>query len=230
MNNGDNQKSKIENCLCVSIGNMPALDCFKLASQYPLVEIRFDLLSDIAADNMHVLGLHCRQWIATCRPGNLTQQERTKLLAAAIYARATYIDIEYEAEPDYRQALMDLARQHSSKVIISYHNFETTPEIDALNDIIRQSKEMGADYVKLVTTATCAADCARIMSLYAQHDNLLAFAMGAAGKITRVAMPFLGAAFTYVCADEAHKTAPGQLTAPEMEGIIRKMSVFHCFK
>ena len=210
--------------ICVSIGEMSFLNCLKLASQFPLVEIRLDLLK-LTPENIDVLGLQCRQWIATCREGNHTEDERTTLLSAAIYAGATYLDIEYEAELNYRQALMNLAKEYNCKVIISYHNFETTPEIDTLNHIIRQSKEMGADYVKVVVTANSYADSALIMSLYGQHDNLLAFAMGNIGKITRIASPFLGAAFTYVCANEAHQTAPGQLTAAEMETIIDILNV-----
>jgi len=84
---------------------------------------------------------------------------------------------------------------------------------------------MGADCVKLAVTANSPADCARIMSLYEHHDNLLAFAMGETGKITRIAAPFLGAEFTFVSVDEANKTAPGQLTAAQMKTIFNVMSL-----
>ncbi len=199
---------------------MPFGTCLQLASAWPLVEIRLDLVK-LDPEKIETLAMQCRQWIATCRPGNHTEHDRTVLLAAAIRAGATYVDIEYEAEPGYRQALMDLAKQCQCKVIISYHNFESTPDINTLNQIIRHSTVMGADCVKLAVTANSPADCARVMSLYSQHDRLVAFAMGEAGKITRVAAPFLGADFTFASIDEAHLTAPGQLTASQMEVIYR---------
>ena len=207
--------------ICVSLGGMPFGTCLHYASAWPLVEIRLDLIHHLDPEKIDILAMQCRQWIATCRPGKYTERERTVLLAAAIRAGATYVDIEYEAEPDYRQTLIDLAKDHHCKVIISYHNFESTPDVNTLNQIIRHATVMGADCVKLAVTACSEADCARIMSLYGQHNHLIAFAMGEAGKITRVAAPFLGADFTFASVDEAHLTAPGQLTASQMEMIYR---------
>ena len=206
--------------ICVSLGGMPFGTCLQMASACPLVEIRLDLLK-LDPEKIEILAMQCRQWIATCRQGNLTERERTVLLSAAIRSGATYVDIEYEADSVYRQTLVDLARQYQCKVIISYHDFETTPDTDVLNRIIEHSFEMGANYVKLAVTANSPADCARIMSLYSQHDHIVAFAMGEVGKITRVAAPFLGAEFTFVSVDEAHLTAPGQLTASQMETMYR---------
>ena len=214
---------KPETKICVSLGGMPFGTCLQLASAWPLVEIRLDLLQ-LDPEKIEILAMQCRQWIATCRPGNLAERERTVLLSAAIRAGATYVDIEYEAEPNYRQALVSLARQYQCKVIISYHNFESTPDADTLNRIIRHSVVMGADCVKLAVTANSPADCSQIMSLYCRHDNIIAFCMGETGKITRIAAPFLGAAFTFASIDKAHLTAPGQLTASQMTGIFKMLS------
>ena len=209
--------------ICVSLGGMPFHTCMQLALKLPLVEVRLDLLKP-DPEKIELLAMQCRQWIATCRPENFTEQERTAFLSAAIRAGATYVDIEYEAEPAYRQPLIDLAQQYQCKIIISYHNFELTPDIEALNLIAKRSAEMGADCVKIATTANSPADCARVMSLYDRHEHIIAFAMGDIGKITRIAAPFLGAGFTFASIDEAHLTAPGQLTASQMEVIYRAMN------
>ena len=210
----------MEHKICVSLGGLPFNMCLQLASLYPFVEIRLDLLK-ISPERIDTLALQCRHWIATCRPCNLSEIERTALLSAAIRAGATYVDIEYEADLEYRQPLIDLAKQHRCKVIISYHNFELTPDSDTLEQIIQNSISMGADLVKIAVTANTFADCSRIMSLYSQYSNLVAFAMGEAGKITRIAVPFVGAEFTYASVDEATQTAPGQLTVSQMEDIFR---------
>lgn len=206
--------------ICISLGEMPFGRCLHLASEWPLVEIRLDLMN-LDPEKIDILAMQCRQWIATCRQGKYTARERTTLLAAAIRAGATYVDIEYEAEYDYRQMLIDLAKKHRCKVIISYHNFESTPDVDVLNKIVRRSTAMGADCVKIAITACSEVDCAKIMSLYSQYNHLVAFAMGDIGKITRIAALFLGADFTFASVDEAHLTAPGQLTVSQMEMICR---------
>ena len=209
--------------ICVSIGGMALNECMQLAAAFPLVEIRLDLIK-LDPPKIELLAAQCRQWISTCRPGSLTERERTVLLAASIRCGATYVDIEYEAEPEYRRALMELAWKFRCKVIISYHHFELTPDDDTLDRIIRHSVVMGADLVKLAVTANSPADCARVMSLYSRHDHLVAFAMGETGKITRIAAPFLGAEFTFVSVDEAHLTAPGQLTVSQMKAILEMMA------
>ncbi len=206
--------------ICISLGGMPFGTCLQLASAWPLVEVRLDLMK-LDPEKIDVLAMQCRQWVATCRPGDYTERERAVLLSAAIRAGATYVDIEYESDATYRQPLIDLAKQYQCKVIISYHNFESTPTVNNLNQIIRHSTVMGADRVKIAVTACTTADCSRVMALYEQHDNLIAFAMGETGKITRIAAPFLGADFTFASIDEAHLTAPGQLTVSQMEVVYR---------
>ena len=215
-----NVDTDISKKICVSLGGIPFTTCLQLASAWPLVEIRLDLLK-LHPETIEILAMQCRQWIATCRPGNLTEHERTGLLAASIRSGATYVDIEYEAETLYRQTLVDLAKQYQCKVIISYHNFETTPDTDTLNRIIRHSDVIGADCVKIAVTANSPADCSRVMALYSQHNHIVAFAMGESGKITRIAAPFLGAEFTFASVDEAHLTAPGQLTVSQMKTIFK---------
>ena len=206
--------------ICVSLGGMPFATCMRLASAFPLVEIRLDLLK-LNPKKIDLLAMQCRQWIATCRPGNLNDYERTVLLSAAIRSGATYIDIEYEGDFVYRQQLIELARKQQCKVIISYHNFQTTPDVFILNQIVKHATKMqGADLVKIATMANSTADSAKVMSLYAKHNNLIAFVMGEIGKITRIAAPFLGAEFTFACADEDHLTAPGQMTAAQMEEVL----------
>lgn len=210
--------------ICVSIGEPVFGKCLQEVAARPLVEIRLDLMK-LDPEKIDVLAMQCRQWVATCRPGSYTERERTVLLSASVRSGAAYIDIEYESAPEYRQPLIDLAKQYRCKVIVSYHNFESTPVDELLNEIVVRSKKMGADRVKMAVTAQSAVDCVSVMSLYERHENLIAFAMGEQGKITRIAAPLLGADFTYASVDEAHLTAPGQLTASQLEVIYRAMGV-----
>ena len=212
--------SSLSEKICVSLGGMSFETCLHLAFMRPLVEIRLDLFK-LNSQKIRLLGKQCSRWIATCRPGNLTDAKRKELLEAAIRSGATYVDIEYEARSAYRCTLVELAKRRRCKVIISYHNYELTPDTDTLLNIINDSMLFGADFVKLAVKANSPADCANIMSLYSIHNNLIAFAMGETGKITRIAAPLLGAEFTFASIDEAYLTAPGQMTVSQMEEIYR---------
>ena len=153
--------------------------------------------------------------IATCRPGALNDEKRMALLKLAMDSGVGYIDIEYEAPEQYRKELVGYAREKNVVVILSYHNFEGTPDKHELEHIIGQSLSMGADRVKLATFANSKSDNSRILSLYETHSNLIAFCMGQIGTITRVAAPFLGSEFTYAAISKTLATAPGQLTSDD---------------
>ncbi len=204
--------------ICVSIANMGRDACLSLVADFRVVEIRLDSI-ELTAEDMAAISQKARCWIATCRPGTHTPEKRMEQLSMAIMAGASYVDIEYESVPVFREPLVKLARKKGCKVMISYHDYKQTPNRETLCRIIRQSFNMGADRVKLATMANSKADSARILSLYDDFDRLLAFAMGKEGRISRVAAPMLGADFTYASAGEGAETAPGQFTASQLETI-----------
>ncbi|MDR2813842.1 MAG: type I 3-dehydroquinate dehydratase, partial [Prevotellaceae bacterium] len=123
----------------------------------------------------------------------------------------------------YRKTLVELAKKHGCKIIISYHNFEQTPGLPEMRQIVADSRSMGADVVKLVTTARSTHDSARVLSLYEGEKNLVAFAMGHEGRVTRVACLYLGAPFTYASPALGLEAAPGQIAADRMSIIFRQL-------
>lgn len=196
--------------ICVSLAGISFQECVKLIGKTEFAEVRIDQL-DLSDEQFGSLFAMKSKTIATCRPGKDTDQ-RLALLKLAIESGAGYVDIEYESDETFRNELVHYAKAHNCIAIISYHNFDNTPSIKELNDIIDNSFKWGADRVKIATNALNQADCARVMALYENHKNLIAFCMGKIGTITRVAAPLLGADFTYAAINKALATAPGQLT------------------
>ncbi len=188
-----------------------------------MVELRLDLMQMQPAQ-IQALLQHNIPTVVTCREGKYSQNERITLLKHAIEHGAAYVDIEVESEENYRKELVNFAKQKGCKVIISYHNFEATPSIAELKQTIAECRNMGADVVKLITTACSEQDSARVLSLYETEKDLIAFAMGEAGKITRFACLYLGAPFTYASSGLGKEAAPGQITASNMEEIEKRMN------
>ena len=52
-----------------------------------------------------------------------------------------------------------------TKIILSSHNYESTPSDAALDSILDQMWKQGADIAKIATTATDITDCARLLTL-----------------------------------------------------------------
>lgn len=207
--------------ICVSLAGISFEECVKLMAKTEFAEIRIDQLN-LSDDQFSSLFAMKKNTIATCRPGKDADQ-RLALLKLAIESGAGYVDVEYESDETFRKELLEYAHAHHTRVIISYHNFEATPSTGELEKIVNQSFKWGADRVKITTTATSHADCARVMALYDKYTNLIAFCMGKTGTITRVAAPLLGADFTYAAISKALATAPGQLTVDELKEVYSVM-------
>jgi 3-dehydroquinate dehydratase I len=210
--------------ICVSLGSYSFEECLNVLKNADFAEIRIDLLNFSDEQLKILFGTKC--WtVATCRNDKLSDPERMEKLKLAILAGASFVDIEYEAETDYRNELAAFANANHTKVIISYHDYKKTPLLNELNEIINASKQWGADIVKLATMANSEKDSARIMGLYDNHSNLLAFCMGEKGVISRIAAPILGAPFTFAAPDAASATAPGQLTAEQFFNVYNILGV-----
>jgi 3-dehydroquinate dehydratase-1 len=204
-----------------------------------MAEIRLDGAYLSAHEIQTIFSLHPRL-IATCRPGNHTRKERKKVLVTAIIAGAAFVDIEIEADPALKEELIQTARVQGCRVILSYHNFETTPPRGELETIVDQCISDGADIVKVACQVHSVSHCLRLLSLYhhpkVKIDNetgsektgnscqIIAIGMGEKGKITRVAALFLGAPFTYASILTGLETAPGQVDADTLGKIYRLLS------
>ncbi|MDY5318817.1 MAG: type I 3-dehydroquinate dehydratase [Candidatus Egerieousia sp.] len=151
-------------------------------------------------------------------------------LCAAIEAGAEYIDTELEYPDDLQLQLRNRARSAGTKLIVSWHNFSTTPPLKQLLEVYRSCAEKGADVVKIVTTANSLIDATRTMRLYrsvarlprkrGNRPPLAAFAMGSAGKFTRYLSLKIGSPLSYTYPDGAITTAPGQYSESQLAALL----------
>ena len=112
------------------------------------------------------------------RAYDITERRLTK----AVEAGAAYIDLEIEAPAPMSKRLRKAAQENGTIVIRSYHDFDGTPSREKLAETAAQCREFGAEVIKIVTTARCAADAQTVLSLYDDFDRLIAFCMGEAGR------------------------------------------------
>ena len=210
--------------ICISFGSIKFDDCTEAIGKSEYAEIRIDLLYFTDEQFKSLFALK-RKSIATCKTGKLDNNQRMEKLKNAIVSGAGFVDIEYESETSYRNELLEFAHKNNKQVIISFHDFEGTPGKPELEVIISQSINWGADYVKLATVANSDTDNARILGLYENHKNIIAFCMGKKGAITRLAAPLLGSLFTFAALNPDLATAPGQLTAGQLLDLYEGLGV-----
>jgi 3-dehydroquinate dehydratase I len=197
--------------ICVSLAEKDPGVCLEILEKVEMAEIRIDL-AELSDEHIMKIFSARKKLIATCRPGKYSQSERIHKLRLAIESGATFVDIEYEADDDFRNSMIDYAHVRQCDVIISYHNYEMTPELDELEKIMNKCFEFGADIAKIATMVKVNRDNSKILSLYKAPGRLVAIGMGEQGKISRIVAPFLGAEFTYASLTDDNATAPGQIS------------------
>ncbi len=192
--------------------------------EHNCAELRVDLVKPTADQMISLLAEEENKYIVTCRPGVYEPEYDINILETAALNGAEYIDLELERAPEYSLKLRRACLlSKKCKLIISYHNYETTPDAGILKGIIKYCKELGADIVKMACKSNSVSDNARILGLYGEYNDIVAFCMGESGKITRPASLMFGAPFTYVAADNGLPTAPGQLTINQVKRILDAM-------
>ncbi|MCX6584194.1 MAG: type I 3-dehydroquinate dehydratase [Candidatus Aminicenantes bacterium] len=215
--------------ICISIAGLSFERCREALSDAQMAEIRLDRL-DFSLQQVREVFSMRSGLIAACRPGNISEAERTGLLLAAVEAGAAYADIEIDAGAGFRETVTTACRKNDCKVIISYHNYENTPPLEELKVLVNRCFSAGADVAKIACQVNCEADAARILSLYDRDEignenkKIVAIGMGEKGKITRPAALLLGAPFTYAALSEGRETAPGQMSKQTLEEILDRLT------
>ncbi|KGK99143.1 3-dehydroquinate dehydratase [Methanococcoides methylutens] len=190
-----------------------------------ILEIRLDLLGintpENAADILKKLRsdteLPC---IATNRlqteGGNWEGSEEDRLnLLEEILVLTDAIDVELSADQHLRDKLVKKAKEEGKTVIISSHDFESTPDKTTIRNILERSKQAGADIAKLAVMPNSMQDVLDLLEVTLSEDNVCTIAMGQLGKHTRIVGPFYGSKLTYASVSSA--VAPGQLKVQELK-------------
>lgn len=145
------------------------------------------------------------------------EKERLRPLVEGTRLQVTYVDFELRAERHLREQLLREVRQSSTRLILSWHDFQGTPSAGELNTVLTQMHASGADIGKIVTTAHSTRDVLRVLALLEKAQvmqfPLCAFCMGEDGRISRFASLYLGGYMTYVAVDSEQITASGQFSA-----------------
>ena len=209
--------------ICVTIQNKD-LEAILAALDTPgveMAEIRLDRCPLSPEDIEELFANTDTPLVATCRIGDgVTAAEAESRLLTAVKAGAAFVDLEIEAPAMMSKRIRREARECGTVLVRSYHDFERTDSRTALEAVVEKCRHLGAEIVKIVTTANDPEDCRKVLSLYDRFEpeTLIAFCMGEDGRQSRLDCLRRGAPYTYAALDEA--AAPGQWPLEEMSGAV----------
>jgi len=188
-------------------------------------EIRLDFLKmEQVPSALEIIKKDLNRIICTLRPktegGKFsgTENERIAIIKLIAEYNPFLLDIEYNTLKKNKE-LVKYLKTTKTKLLVSWHDFKKTPKDIELKNQINQMSKFSSN-VKIVSTAKSTEDATRMLELYSKKgkNNLISFAMGDAGRISRILCLYLGSPYTYVSLGKA--VAPGQFSVDEVNKII----------
>ncbi|HEY4053152.1 MAG TPA: shikimate dehydrogenase [Terriglobales bacterium] len=164
--------------------------------------------------------------IATCRraasggkfQGSIAAQ--IEILGKAAAAGCQLVDVELQTAIRLKPAQLEKLRTKAA-IVLSYHDFKATQKLD---ETLKKMASYPADFYKIVSTARCLSDNVVMMKFLEKHRDehpLVGLCMGEQGIISRVLGVRAGSVFTFGALTADEKTAPGQVTAKDLQSTYR---------
>ncbi len=205
-----------------SIQNKKTLKIALKKSDY--AEVRFDFLkSEQVPEAIEIIKKDLKKIVCTLRPkteggkfsGN--EKERVNILKLIAEYNPFLLDVEFNTLKR-NSSLRRYLKSTKTNLLVSWHDFKKTPSSTELKKKMKQMSKFSSN-VKIVCTAKSTDDSNRMLELYSKKgkNNLISFAMGDFGRISRILCLYLGSPYTYVSLGKA--IAPGQFSVDEVKKI-----------
>ncbi|KAL7080987.1 hypothetical protein ACP275_14G012100 [Erythranthe tilingii] len=189
-----------------------------------IVEIRLDHLKsfDPQSDIQKLMKECPLPTLFTYRPiwegGQYDGDENTRFNALQLCMKlgADHIDIELKAAHEFNKFLNG-DKPEKCKVIVSSHNYDSTPSSEELGNLVARIQAAGADIVKFATTAVDITDVARVFQITVHCQvPIIAMVMGERGLMSRILCPKFGGYLTFGTLEAGKVSAPGQPTIEQL--------------
>ncbi|MBQ2652347.1 MAG: type I 3-dehydroquinate dehydratase [Methanobrevibacter sp.] len=124
-----------------------------------------------------------------------------------------YVDIELQCDDEYINKIHDTG----VKTIVSYHDFEKTPNLNEILYIVEKEHELG-DIAKVAFMPQDLEDTLTILAVLSHCRDTIAISMGDLGSYTRVMASKFDSPITFAAGRDA--TAPGQIDIETMKALL----------
>ena len=124
-----------------------------------------------------------------------------------------YVDIELQCDDDYINRIHDTG----TKTIVSYHDFEKTPDLNEIMYIVDKEHELG-DIAKVAFMPQDLEETLTILAVLSHCEDTIAISMGDLGSYTRVMASKFDSPITFAAGTDV--TAPGQIDIETMKALL----------
>ena len=124
-----------------------------------------------------------------------------------------YVDIELQSDDEY----INRIHETGTKTIVSYHDFEKTPDLNEIMYIVSKEQELG-DIAKVAFMPQDLEDTLTVLAVLSHCENTIAISMGDLGGYTRVMASKFDSPITFAAGTDV--TAPGQIDIETMKALL----------
>ena len=141
-----------------------------------------------------------------------SEEERVELLKQCSDL-VEYVDVELQTDDRHIKEI----GEGSAKTIISYHDFEKTPELEEIYYIVEKEKELG-DIAKVALMPNSLDDTLKVLAILSHYDDTIAISMSELGSYTRVMASKFDSPITFAAGWDV--TASGQIDIETMKALL----------
>lgn len=143
---------------------------------------------------------------------NGSEEERINILYECCDL-ADYVDIELQSDDEY----INKIKETGITTIVSYHDFEKTPDLNEIMYIVEKEHELG-DIAKVAFMPQNLEDTLTILAVLSHCRDTIAISMGDLGSYTRIMASKFDSPITFAAGRDA--TAPGQIDIETMKALL----------
>jgi 3-dehydroquinate dehydratase-1 len=162
-------------------------------------------------------------------PIPLNEEQVVALIAAVCASRTVeLVDFEMNNDPAHIAQVRAASKAHGIGLVLSYHNFQSTPSQEVLSQRFTQAQQLGADVAKIAVMPLRLEDVLSVLGATLESSQnldlpLVSMSMGGYGSLTRLFGWAFGSAMSFAVGAAA--SAPGQVPIEDMNtvlGILQK--------
>ena len=147
------------------------------------------------------------------------------MLCEAICAQQVvdFVDFEMSAPAEHIVGVRTACRSSGTQLILSYHNFQVTPDAEQLHHKFRTAQSLGGDLAKVAVTPRDLSDVLVLLmaTLRASRElrlPLISISMGGYGALTRMMGWVFGSSVTFAVGKAS--SAPGQIPLDDLNVVL----------
>ena len=154
----------------------------------------------------------------------IAEAQVVAMYVAACQARCVeLIDYELSNAPADLKTLREVSAANGVTMIMSYHNFQLTPDAATLDSKFAAAEKLGADVAKVAVMPQNPQD---VLALLAATDRarqsinipLISMSMGGIGSLSRIIGGVYGSAATFAVGKSS--SAPGQIAIEDLRAVL----------